>query len=314
MANTAHNTLFEIKDPHLATNSEGFVIAAATVLSILAAIELFFFGSILYYRKHTVMQLSQCSLLAVMVAAATLATVFSFLIIPVNDLRCYLKDPLIFTPVTLVGVILLCRIWRVNSILAPAARIGNKGKKKNPFDLILMDILGLLSECNPMTCYRAVCVEGRKCTEINFHLSFFGRKGKNPFLRRSISIENVVWLIAVLMLPQVILQICNLAVPALKMHFGYEMNEPMTVGKCACLRQDMWSFYLGGVFALIPFIITLLLAFFTRDLPSLFNESNCIFSTARLIFVVLAVGMPLLVLADDPTVSPNVTVSFLSTV
>jgi len=166
-----------------------------------------------------------------------------------------------------------------------------------------------LSECNPMACYRSVCVEGKKCTEINFHLSFFGRKGKNLFLRRSIPIENVVWLISVLMLPQVILQICNLGVQSLKMHYGYDMNESMTVGKCACLRDGMWSAYLGGVFALIPFIITLVLSFFTRELPSLFNESKCIFSTARLIFVVLGVGIPLLALTNDPTVSPNVSVS-----
>ena len=291
-------------------NSRAFYIVTCTILGVLVTIELSLVAAIFYYRKHKVMQLSQYRLLSVMVIAASWATAASFLLFPANDLRCYLRNSLVFTPLTLVGVMMLCRIWRVNSILAPAQAFGNKEKKSNLCYSLTMDALSILATLNPMECYRTVRAEKKTFYQINFHFSTCGRK-QGRLLRRSIPLTNVVWLSAMLMMPQLILQIVCLVYPDLKRHFGYDwMIEGLTVmsGKPNCLPKS-WPEYVTLVFALLPFVVTSFLTYSSLEFPSLFNESDSVLTTTRLILITLIFGVPLYLLTNTASVSANVTVS-----
>jgi len=306
-------TQLTINDPQIVGNSKAFFIVSGIALAILVTIELSLVGAIFYYRQHKVMQLSQYPLLAIMVVAASWATAASFLLFPVNDLRCYLRNSLVFTPLALVGIMMLCRIWRINSILAPAQAIGNKEKETNLCYSLTMDALSILATLNPMECYRTVRVKGKKCSQIDFHLSTF-KNERGKLLRRSIPLENVAWLGAMLILPQLILQIVCLANPAIESYFGYDwMMEGLTLdlGKPTCLPKHSWAFYLSITFAILPFVASGFLTYSSQDFPSLFNESASILTTSRFILFVIIIGVPLYLLTNSAAVSADVTAFFI---
>eukprot|EP00590_Aulacoseira_subarctica_P005122 CAMPEP_0172435654 /NCGR_PEP_ID=MMETSP1064-20121228/71303_1 /TAXON_ID=202472 /ORGANISM="Aulacoseira subarctica , Strain CCAP 1002/5" /LENGTH=339 /DNA_ID=CAMNT_0013183999 /DNA_START=656 /DNA_END=1675 /DNA_ORIENTATION=- len=172
-----------------------------------------------------------------------------------------------------------------------------------------MDALSILATLNPMECYRTVQNEKKTFYQINFHFSTCGNK-QGRLLRRSIPLQNVAWLAAMLMMPQLILQIVYLVNSAYEEHFGYDwMMEGLTVmaGKPICLPKYSWPEYVTLVFALLPFVVTSFLTYSSQDFPSLFNESDSVINTTRLILITIIFGVPFYLLTNTAAVSSNVT-------
>ena len=352
MMNTLPSNIITVLNPVIHTNSQAVVTLTIVVACIVAFLEFGLFACILRYREHKVMQLSQWPLLATMTFVAALASLSTISAIPFSHTICLIHSVLVTLPVTMVGCILLAKVWRIYCILAPAMSIGSRLTQKHSADLsrmelfknsflksvedTLMESLRVLSEFNPFFCYKCLYKRETSCEEllppsspclgINSYCccrkkeqndrSSSQTHAKRRF-RNSISLSQVFWLTGVLMIPQLIMQICHLTVPQLRLYAVNVYDPAIGQGQCACVSlkspPDTWiipisdvstsyghsSNYIGGIISVLPYLVACLVAYFARKLPSLFNETSQIFRATGITILVYAIGFPLMALTSS---------------
>ena len=81
------------------------------------------------HRKHKVFLLSQGSFLLVFLASGLVSTAASFLLNPKTDLYCQLYSPLIMIPLQLMVAVVICRLWRIYTLMRPLIQWADNHQK-----------------------------------------------------------------------------------------------------------------------------------------------------------------------------------------
>ena len=131
-----------------------------------------------------------------------------------------------------------------------------------------------------------------------------GRRRRNSALSilRQVPVDRLMFLVFVLMIPQLVLQILNIAVPKLRETRDIYYDNEIMVAYYTCDRPSgPASFIVGILVALFPYFLTYLLSFdSSSSLPDVFDELNA-FVRACHIFAIVAGGtVPAAYLARTP--------------
>ena len=273
--------------PTIMTVTRSAKVALGIEIGLFSLFALICFGVIVKNREHSVMRLAQGNFLATMAAACLMVTVFSFTYLPTRDVNCRLSGPLVYIPLTLVGAILVGRVWRIYSTLSNVNKLGShQANGKSWAEVGLVRCLDFLA--GVLVCF------GRFSEKY--------RHTKNSF-RRVVTPEETSGLIALLTIPQVVLQI--LGSTAFGMGLETQLSDLGNSGRIVCADDNSWIFMAGTGYASFVFILAVLMAWFSRELPSAFNEKDQIFNAATIATVITAMSIGLAQVIDQPTTSPD---------
>ena len=100
----------------------GVLVASYVAIGIVSSILLALLLETIRYRNHQILQLTQGSFLIVFLCACLVATTFSFLLQPKNDIYCRVSFPILFISLQLAFAITLGRLWRINAVISPVVR------------------------------------------------------------------------------------------------------------------------------------------------------------------------------------------------
>lgn len=275
--------------PDILTVTTSTKVVLCVVSGFGSAAALFCLGVILYRRKHPVMLLAQGNFLALLALVCLLQMFFTFTVLPTRAVFCHVSFPLLQTLLTAIGAILVGRIWRIYSTLSTVSAIGKFKEKPRGerFFVAALDWLASLSSC-------------------------FARDGKvadrrsSHSLRRTVTSQETFFLIFILVLPQAIVQVIG----------GFIFDAALTtqldghgsVGRIVCESKPMYFLFVTYMWTCLLFFVTVLMAWFSRDLPSAFNEKDQIFNAASCGAIITAMSIALGRLLDEPTVTPDVVV------
>ena len=281
-----------LKDAHVVPVSRAFQIAFTALLGVIVLFHLLLFASIVYHRKETTLQLGQSSVLAVFVLAGAFSIGSCYLLIPLNDTFCLLREPFILTPLTLMGNILVGRIWRIGLVMSPVLKVGMHSEDKaDHLKARIMDALTVISD------YEVILQDVAKCRWKTLEAS---RKRKRSCIRQKIPMHQLLWLIFLLLIPQLAMQICNLTVPSLQstqqlQSVTAEIAQPV----CRHSSGGGWPSWVGIFLCAIPYLVTVFLALRSDHLPSVFNEADAFRQSCKVFFFALCIAGPAYALADS---------------
>ena len=308
IANALPRHIFEFKSqPVIQTITKSYQITLAVILGFVGLIELGMLGFIIFYRKETVMRIAQYKFLALLVLCALLSTLSCGFLMPTKDIYCNLWSPFCMIPLSMIGSILVGRLWRIHSVLQVTMRISSRHipQSNRSLSLIqgrLMTVLSNLADwdrCIPSFCWRRRRNIARR------------RSLAEQTLRKQVKERHVLQLIFVLTLPQVLVQIISLVLYPAAVEI--QLNESATIGRVTCQAEQWWPTAVGLVLVALNYVLAVSVSCICKDLPSLFNEKSSILTSAWISFIVVCVGGVILTLTDMKTTSPNTT-AFLWTV
>ena len=282
----------------------GFAIVMCCVVGIVTLILFAMFCIIVYHRKNKLMTLAQGGLLGLLTITAAIGNITSLFFFPTNDKFCTLAGPLCLIPQTLLAAILVGRLWRVYMTLAVANSLGratlNTSERTNflskliPTEQGFMEVLGLLSLS---TCFPQKDTGDKRASARS--------------LRRATTRADTLRLIFMLTLPQIVLQICGAIIyPAVS---GIELTDNEKLGRQWCNRggRGSWTYFTGLALIALVYILAVLVAWFSRNLPSAFNEKDQIFQAASVNSVVSMIVISLMFITNRAETSPHISVSLL---
>ncbi|CAB9503434.1 adenylate cyclase 10 (soluble) [Seminavis robusta] len=385
-------------------HSKAFPGIFVFLLSLIVFFRMIMCALLIRHRKHGNLQLAQPAVLAVLLLAGSVSIGGCALLLvhtcdydteeddyttmalnnQAADIFCLLRDPIILTPLTLAGCILLGRVWRIVLLLTPilqvhdddedygqamcgclcGGRLGQRLKRHIMTGLTyLADIHGILGHyCRHhfrdamRTLMGAIlCLRGRRDMDHSHHHHHHHnntshncrqRRKMAASIRRKVPVQQLLWLIFVLMIPQLLLQLCNLVVPPMQEHLQVDQQQQTTYvsttqtsssayphedaqlqstmtatngftvtvqteqWECRTNMGSPWPTYLGIFFTIIPYMATAILAWNSAaDLPKIFDEANA--TTRSLKVLMLAVTIivpPRITIAVTSSNNPDVTV------
>jgi hypothetical protein len=290
MANAIHNVdrrVFTYQEPvEILVIPNEVRLVSCVAIGISGFIILYMLIQTFRYRNHQVMKLTQGYFLMLFLIAALVATVACMFLEPRNDLFCRISLPTILSSSQLLYAITLGRLWRINAVISPL--LAQSYRHKSSWTQRCIDTLKrrFVTKASPD--------------------STTSKK-----LRRKVDSKQLCFLIWLLAAPQIILQVLALILQT--PYKDYEYNADESIGRAYCHRggNDHHSHPLltsievyGFVCFSILILILLIVAYNTKSLPSLFNETNDIFSTTLTTLVIFVVGGGIVVSTNSPTTSP----------
>lgn len=294
IADAAPNNVVEfVEPPQINTITKEFKIAIMAVCILIGLGEMYLLFAVLWYRKNPVLTLAQAPFLALMIVCGMIVTGTAFVFMPTRNVYCNLRGVVIVLPLTLMAAILIGRLWRVYSILRIALTIGdeNNGKRKRDFGgQRIMDFLSSLANVHSL-------VKG----------DFSG--ARRPSLRNTVTDADLLRVLFLLTLPQLILQIIGVSLYRREVEVVFDVDS--SVGRTVCDRSTRWPLLAGEIYIGLLFVMTIIVAYASRDLPSVFNEKNAIFITASMNGVVVFFVLAMIFIFERSITEPNVTVSVL---
>ena len=302
IADALEGNIVQVKPPPTILRVDRiFTIVLCVVVGIATLFALAMFGVIVYHRKNKLMTLAQGGLLGLLTITAAIGNITSLFFFPTEHVYCILAGPLCLVPQTLIAAILVGRLWRVYMTISVANSLGRAtlntpGKtdfmsKFMPTEQGFMDTLGLLSLS---TCFPQKNNSGGRSS---------GRS-----LRRATTRADTLRLIFMLTLPQIVLQVCGAIVyPA---EAAIHLSEDGKLGRESCRRGDRgsWTYFTGMGLLLLVYVLGVLVAWFSRNLPSAFNEKDQIFQAASINSVVSMIIISLMFITNRAETSPHITV------
>ena len=299
--------------PNILEITDPFKIAIGVLIGIFSSIALAMVAFIYKYRNHRVMTLAQGGLLGWLAVCAFCAITASFLYLPTRDIFCRMRGPLVMIPLTMMAAILVGRLWRVYMTLNNASSMGRSsssknigtsssgGRRESRMSSVTRSI-ELVSEQRIMQ-WLAVLAFSRICRR----KSPTSSRQRRASFRQQTTREDTIRLILVLTLPQIILQLFQAIYFDTNVEIEY--NDTEQIGRYQCnASSNRWIMYVGMTILAATYILAILVAWYSRDLPTAFNEKDQIFQVATINGIVCLVGIGLMFATDVPSTSPNVTV------
>lgn len=222
---TSETEIF-LPPPNIRSVSGAFSASLGGVLIVMVLFRIFVLFLLCRHRKESALQLAQSSVLSVFVVVGTIALGSCYLVLPLHDVTCLLRDPLIFTPLTvscnyrngfvlllltpppplfcqICGNILLGRIWRIIVLMTPVL----KERRQR----------GVLSALSHIA-------YSNECTKFN-----------QASLRRKVTLGRLLYMVCLLSVPQVLFQVCHVLVPSMRGSLTItESSDPWHVPKYEC--------------------------------------------------------------------------------
>lgn len=260
--------------------SHGVLMICHAIRGVAGLIILFLIGQTIYHRQHQVLKLSQQPFLIVFLVGALAATLSTLLIEPRNDFYCRWNRTAVLTSLQLVIAVLGGRLWRINAVISPLL-VKTLRRKESSCDW------GCLGN-----------IPWRPCGS---------QTGSVRNIRKEVQPWQLTAVVAILTLPQVILQVAA-AIWQEEEH-DLEYNPEESIARTICtnhLDVAISVHYYGFYCFLLGIVFLLVMAHSTRHLPSLFNETEVILSSALTSILLLILGLAVIVLTDEPTTSPSV--------
>eukprot|EP00984_Skeletonema_dohrnii_P018826 scaffold8903_cov157-Skeletonema_dohrnii-CCMP3373.AAC.6 len=142
--------------------------------------------------------------ISLFVTAGAIATIASLMFaFPEYDASCALRQPIILTSITFMGNLLIGRAWRIGSIISSTAAFAASGDKIDAVGMARLKVMNVLSTLSQLGSYVGSC--GRE------------KIGSNSGIRKAITFADSIFVVMVLLIPQLVLQIINLSVPSVRM-------------------------------------------------------------------------------------------------
>lgn len=234
------------------------VIALSTIGGIVVVTLLV---GVIYHRNAQVFQLTQGKFIIAMSLSGLVATCSLVLLEPKNDLYCHLYQTFITLPIHIMFAILVGRMWRIRAIISPLLLLTLDKKEHWTTKWVNM-------------VERMTRIEG------------LGKRveARDKKIRISITDGQLMRVITMLCLPQVIIQILILTILDQSHEIDSFPNNDDTYHTC---KYTYFNNALGIValtLVLALFIILMVLARASRDLPSLFNETRSMLDVALVAF------------------------------
>ena len=301
VSNALNTRLVTYQDPaQILMVTRAMQIAVAVLIALSVAVLVYILFQTIKYRSKRVLQLSQAPFLVMARIAAIAATLCTFLFNPKTDLYCRLRDPLVLIPLQFMYAIMIGRLWRISVVISPLLTIAiEKDKDSNG-----------PKHWSSMVC-RKFFHALTKVSKIGDKISFRGNAKRHSLskgpLRSKVTNLQLGKVVLLFTIPQIVIQILALVLQPSQLTVTY--NNDLSVGRTACSPQDtnaaslsMWGWYI----LLLFFLLILFLAFESRTLPSLFNETPEIYNSVLTSIIVIAVGLATIRLSESPTTSPDV--------
>jgi 7 transmembrane sweet-taste receptor of 3 GCPR len=248
----------------------------------------------------------------------------SCLLMPINDYFCKL-DGLLLIPATLSPVILVGRLWRVQTTLAVAHSLGrgvanltssaDGSGNTSKFSSIGQQTRTSLSKMSKkseewvmkfltlLAC--SVCVQ-----DLERRRSLPSQRRSTSSLRRTTTRKETILLIFFLTLPQILVQTVDIVYNWGKAGLTKDYSDDLSEAREYCWSET-WVAFFGPGYLATMFVIAMYVAWCSRHLPSVFNEKDAVFKAGfvnGVIVIVITVGLSF---SDIPQVSPSLTVSFM---
>mmetsp|Transcript_5880 Transcript_5880/g.13409 ORF Transcript_5880/g.13409 Transcript_5880/m.13409 type:complete len:828 (-) Transcript_5880:174-2657(-) len=285
---------------------QAFRACLGALLSLFGCAQLYVAVKLFQNRHNLLLELSQPVGLSIFAGAAAIATVAPFLFaLPESDVGCALRQPIIFTSISLMGGILVARSWRIGCIVSPHhLHLRRRSQQhsmtfhNNTTDTLKdarLNLMRVLSKLSGWALFVGSC---GKC-----------KAAGNNGIRQQITFADSVRVLAVLMMPQIILQTIILSVPALRMEI-IEIDD--SVYACQCSAGPA-LLIVGAVFAVTPFFIALLLNVKPEGLPEIFQEYDQIASSMRTSIGVLLITLPTIAMISDTVPNAHAYLTVAST-
>jgi hypothetical protein len=116
---------------------------------------------------------------------------------------------------------------------------------------------------------------------------------------------DLLRVLLLLVLPQLIIQIVGISMYRGDVEIIF-IND--NIGRTMCEKGSRWPTLVGEIYIGLLFVMAIIVAYASRELPSVFNEKNAIFITAATNCVVLFFVLAMIYIFDTSITEPNVTV------
>jgi len=271
----------QMLDPFIA-----FQVCYGILLAIFGCVQLYVAIALYNNRNNLLLELYQPVWLALFALTGCIATFASFMfVLPEYDISCALRQPLLFMCFTFMGNILITRTWRIGCIMGvtQSFRVEDDNDNDRAISSVItmsrLAIMKVLSKTSSWIGFIRSC--GRK------------KSVSNVGIRRQITFVDSVWIVLVLMIPQIILQVVNLSLPNVRWK-SEEIYDGGYDNIYICESDSgPWSLIVGIVLVIMPFLISLLLN--TKGdgaLPDQFRESDAMTSSLVSSVCILIITLP----------------------
>lgn len=312
MAKKIGNGLFYLGSyPKPRLISKSLKIYTGIIIGICSCITIGMLCLIVRYRNHEVMIMAQAGSLGWLCSTSLIVIVFSCIILPTNNLFCKFNN-LLLIPATIMPSIMVGRLWRVYATLMAASRLGrkrfgnesgNEAQKRlaNASHQTEQHLMNLLSFIALSRC--AVC----KKNGITFRCN--ADRTNSSTIRTKTTKWDTTRLVLVLALPQIVLQIFNVA--AYDGHIQMALSPNGEYASQVCVRESSKSFDLVFYTGIILFVMMHFLAFtvacYSRNIPSAFNDRDQIFNSSIINGICSAIFLLVTVIFDATLRNPSAT-------
>eukprot|EP00984_Skeletonema_dohrnii_P018145 scaffold8397_cov104-Skeletonema_dohrnii-CCMP3373.AAC.2 len=261
-------------------STTSFRVCFGVLLFIICAVQLKVAADLYKHRNNLLLQLFQPDSLSLFVAAGAIASIASLLFaFPEFDATCALRQPIILTSITFMGNLLIGRAWRIGSIISSTTTFAASADEIDTLGMARLKVMNVLSTLSQLGRYVRSCGREKIGTS-------------NSGIRRAITFADSIFVVMVLLFPQLVLQIVNLSVPSVRMG-SVEILEGVGEGHYTCeTRAGPYVLIVGILLAAIPFGISLLINMKSKGIPDNFRELDDIVASMTSSFWVLLATLP----------------------
>lgn len=261
-------------------------IAVGIFSGLFAFLTLLVLVFIVYNRMHPVMKLSQWGMLTWLASCALISFIFVFTYLPTHEWHCRFSEFFEILPLTMIGAILVGRVWRIYVTLSPAMSIGKDKKAKG--QTVTKIVIGSLTQ---------IARFPYGCRDL--------RQTDKGFRAKATAAETVR-LVLVLCVPQVVVQIVGVSM--YNKGLRYDMDVDGAIGRISCEDEGVWVRRIGVMVMWLMYTLALVLAWVGRDLPAAFNDTDAIFQSSSINAIVSLIAISLDMLTATVRTPPDVTV------
>ncbi|KAL9184789.1 hypothetical protein ACHAXT_012759 [Thalassiosira profunda] len=287
-----------------------FRACLGVLLSLLACGQLWVAGALFKHRHNSLLELSQPVALSLFAASGAVATLSSLTLAwSGGDGVCAVRQPIILLSISFMGSILVARSWRIGCIASPALAFSSaKAVEPSGGEDDARPSRSITRQTTLARIQKRVALHEGRLKALRMLSAMWGWtrfvRGcgrQSAPLRRSIGIkqqiqfEDSMWVAVTLMVPQIILQVVNLSVPALRMQ-----SAEIDLGEYACQSElGPLMLTLGTLVSATPFLLALLLNVPSEGLPDIFCEFHQMAASLRVSIGVLVITLPVVLMVEN---------------
>ena len=247
-----HRTLHTDTDSLLLSLTPSLQITLSLVLASILLLQLTLVAFFLYHRHSRFLEFAQPTVINIGNVASLLITATCYLFVFPSEVGCILREPILFTLLTMMGATVAGRAWRISILFSPMIHFGRGS-----------------SPSSSLTSQESFLERTRQ-----FLLQFLrGATGReSPLLggTNRIQVQISIWrslrAMGWMVLPQFVLQTLLVGIPATRLHWksttvyqGDDHGMTISMMQCQSTTGREWQIALSLLFAILPYTIAWIL-------------------------------------------------------